>query len=513
MVKTSLTPDLKHLEEQWNTHDPLEQEFARCAASPQYFATRYVYTFDETDKSSKLYPGYPYLMKKVIPEILREGNAYWPKSQRMVITISFCMVDLWLWLFAKGENIYWTSRNERAVDNGGENSDWNSVAGKMRYMYDRLPTWLKTMALGKAYHSKFLWKKGSIRNLFNDNLITLEAPTSSAGVGIGVTRARVDEAANVVNMATIHVNLAMSCKNDRHYISYPLGANNFFADLHFKEGHYDFRKVEVHWKENPNYTKMWYEEQRTRLTDFFIAQRLDISFKESAVGMVWGKFNRDRNVGEVPYIPDIPVYLWWDFGFVDSTSVGFVQYLKHGGADGVKLRVFDWLEINFSDYIEVSDALKVKLEKYGIQAKDTKRIQGYGDVHAKQTTTATGITLQEYYESEGFMIVTCDDHETAVVLQTMDKWLGEGWLKIDESCEPFIDAMRYWDWPKDRQGRAKIGVTQPTHSKFSHAGKAAEYGFTMLCMQEDGRESLKKYKEQSQEVRAAVKPFFDPREF
>jgi len=495
----------------WDTHNPLQQEFARCAASPKYFGTHYVYTFDETDKSSKLYPDYPYLTNKVIPEILRDGNAYWPKSQRMVITISFCMVDLWLWLFAEGENIYWTSKNERAVDNGGENSNWNSVAGKIRYMYDRLPTWLKAMALGKAYHSKALWKKGSITNISNGNLISFEAPTSAAGVGQGFTRARIDEAANVVNMETIHVNLTQSCRNDRHYISYPLGANNFFADLHFKEGHYDFRKVEVHWRENPNYDDVWYSEQQTRLTDFFISQRLDISFKESAVGMVWGKFNRDRNVGEVPYIPDIPIYLWWDFGFVDSTSVGFVQYLKHGGADGVKLRVFDWLEINFSDYIEVSDALKEKLRGYGIE--HTKQIQGYGDPQVKQTTVATGITMQEYYESEGFMIETCESHQAAVVLQTMDKWLGKGWLKIDESCEPFIDAMRYWDWPKDRQGRAKIGVTQPTHSKFSHAGKAAEYGFTMLCMQEDGRESLKKYQEQSRAVRAAAKPFFDPKEF
>jgi len=192
-TKTSLTPHLKHLKENWNTHNSLQQEYARCAASPQYFATRYVYTFDETDKSSKLYPGYTYLMKKVIPEILQPGNAYWPKSQRMIITISFCMVDLWLWLFGDGENIYWTSKNERAVDNGGENSNWNSVAGKIRYMYDRLPSWLKAMALGKAYHSKNLWKKGSITNVSNDNLITFEAPISAAGVGQGFTRARIDE--------------------------------------------------------------------------------------------------------------------------------------------------------------------------------------------------------------------------------------------------------------------------------------------------------------------------------
>jgi len=284
--------------------------------------------------------------------------------------------------------------------------------------------------------------------------------------------------------------------------------------LHFKKGHYDFRQVKVHWRENPNYDDTWYQEQQKRLTGFFIAQRLDISFEESAVGKVWNKFNYRDNVGDVEFLEDLPIFLWWDFGFVDSTSVGFVQFLKHGGDDGVKLRVFDWLELDYSDYIDVSIALRKMLVGYGVQEEDTKRIQGYGDPQVKVRTIASGITLQEYYESEGFSIEHCDPHETAVVLETIDHWLGEGWIKIDGNrCEPFIDAMRYWEWPKDRQDRPKPGATQPRHDRFSHAGKSAEYGFTMTCMQEDGTESMKKYQEQSRQVKAAAKPFFDPKEF
>ncbi len=472
-----------------------------------------MFTFDETDKSSKLYPDYPYLKKRVIPEILKPGNAYWPKSQRMIVTISFCVVDLWLWLFGSGENIYWTSKNERSVDNGGENSDWNSIAGKMRYMYDRLPSWLTTMALGKAYHSKVMWKKGSIRNVKNDNLIKLEAPTSAAGVGEGYSRARVDEAANVAYLETINANLAMSCRNDTHYISYPDGRNNYFAELHFTKKHYGFRKVPIHWKENPNYTEAWYVEQKKRLTPFFISQRLDISFEQSAKGKVWDKFNHGDNVGDVEFLEGVPIVLWWDFGFVDSTSVGFVQFLENGDPDGVKLRVFDWLEMDYSDYIDVSIALKSMLAKYGVDEKNTNRIQGYGDPQVKTTTIATGITLQEYYESEGFMIEHCDPHESAVSLQTIDTWLEKGWIKMDGNrCAPLVDAMRYWEWPKDRQNRPKPGATQPRHDKFSHAGKAAEYGFTMTCMS-GGGVTIKEFMEKSREVKRQSKPIFNPREF
>ena len=107
----------------------------------------------------------------------------------MLITISFCVEHVWELLFTDGSNILWIGKSERAVDNGGAFSDWNSAFGKMRVMYDKLPGFLKEMALGKAYHSKDLWKFKRIRNPRNDNGIRGEAPTPSAGGGEGCTRA------------------------------------------------------------------------------------------------------------------------------------------------------------------------------------------------------------------------------------------------------------------------------------------------------------------------------------
>ena len=158
-------------DQDWKKLTQREKEFAWCAVSPFYFGTHYVFTFDEMDGKSKLYPAYPYLKDHVIPQILKPGNAFWPKSQRMIITISFCMVDLWLWLFQEGENIYWTSKNDRSTDNGGENIDWNSIAGKTRFMFDRRPVWLRKMALCRALHSRGSWIKGSSRNPKNGTII------------------------------------------------------------------------------------------------------------------------------------------------------------------------------------------------------------------------------------------------------------------------------------------------------------------------------------------------------
>ncbi len=508
---------LKDFKEDWNELSGNHQEFAKCGIDPHYFITKYVRTFDENDGESKLYPDFDYLREKVIPEILKEGNAYWPKSQRMLITISFCAVDLWLWLFREGENIYWTSKNERAVDNGGENANWNSVSGKIRFMYDRLPGWLKEMALGKALHSKFMWKKGSMKNPKNDNLITFEAPISAAGVGQGFTRARIDEAANVVYMETIHVNLTMSCRNNRHYISYPLGRTNFFAKLHFTPKHFDFRMVEVHWRENPTYDEEWYEQQMKRLTPFYIAQRLDISFEESAEGKVWEKFNYSVNVGEFEFVEGVPVYLFWDYGFKDYTSVGFACRM-----DQTRLRIFDWYQANFKGYRDIAKSVREILNKYGFEfrasGKDSEgfdkyelkagHIQMYGDPSAK-ARRETGPTLQDQYEEQGLPVETCDSHNSIVVLDKIDDAFKKENIEIDERAEAIIESARYWEWPKDRQGNPKPGVTQPAHDQFSHAGKALEYGFFMTMMESESSEAIKDYSRQSAMVKEDAKPILD----
>jgi len=508
---------LKELSEDWNTLDGNQQDWVRCATDAHYFITRYVYTFDEVDGSEKLYPDYPYLRERVIPRILKKGNAYWPKSQRMLITISFCAVDLWLWLFQPGEIIYWTSKNERAVDNGGENSNWNSVAGKIRFMYERLPDWLKEQCLGTAIHSKFMWKKGTIKNPSNDNIITLEAPTAAAGVGIGVTRARVDEAVNVDNMETIHTNLSQSCRENRHYISYPDGRGNFFATLHFTPGHFDFEQVEVRYNENPNYDAKWRKLQEKRLTPFFIAQRIDISFEDSAQGRVWEKFSV-KNIGQFEFVSAVEVYLFWDFGWKDFTSVGFVCRISE-----TRLRIFDWLQVNYKGYREIALMLRKKLSELGFQFLATGQdsegfdtfvlnagtIQSFGDPSVKARRESESLTLQEKYEEQGFPIELCDSHNTIVVLDKIDDAFERQNIEVDEQCEPIIDAGRYWEWPKDRQGVPKPGATQPAHSEFSHAGKALEYGFVMTLMNTGASDSLKKYQKQSQAVKSVARPILD----
>jgi hypothetical protein len=332
--------------------------------------------------------------------------------------------------------------------------------------------------LGRRYHSSELINYMAATNPKSGNVIVGHAPTMSCGTGEGYTIALVDETASVYNMNAIHTNLTQSCRDNKNYVSFPLGRNNKFAHIHFKRNHFGFEQVEIDWSMNPRYTQEWYDRQVTKMTDFEIAQRLNRSFEESAVGKVFDKFDYTRNVQEVAYLPEFPICHFWDYGFADATSVVFTQLDRVNNV----LRIFDGFENNFSDYVENAASFKAIVIR--TKTLDTvSMMQGYGDPAGKARSQDMGVSLTDRYLNEfGISIISCDTHETKATIDEINKWFGELRIIIDPKCEALIDCMRYWEWPKDTQGNPKAGATQPRHDKYSHAGKALEYGFTMLCM-------------------------------
>ncbi len=228
-----------------------------------------------------------------------------------------------------------------------------------------------------------------------------------------------------------------------------------------------------------------------------------MSFEESTQGKVWKQFSQGKHVKPTPYLPELPVYLIWDFGFKDATSVGLTQ------RQGDKFRIFDWVELTRSNYRKVSTTLRNKLRQYDIYFERVgtdaegfalygskfgcNQIISYGDRQIKSTEPRTGENMQKYYEEQGFRIEACDWHETITVLDKIDDAFEKDLIQIAPIAEAIIDACLYWGWPEDRKGNPKPGVTQPSHSLYSHAGKALEYGWTMLFLRESAKDAMQKY--------------------
>jgi len=235
-------------------------------------------------------------------------------------------------------------------------------------------------------------------------------------------------------------------------------------------------------------------------------------------GKVWEKFNFNVNVSaKFKFIEGVPVYLFWDYGFKDYTSVGFACRI-----DKSRLRIFDWYQANFKGYRDIAKDVRSVLNNYGFEfltdGQDSEgfdkfilkagHIQMYGDPSAK-ARRETGPTLQERYEEQGLPIEICDTHNTISTLDKIDDAFERGNIEINENAEAIIDSCRYWEWPKDKQGNSKPGVTQPAHDNFSHAGKALEYGYVMTMMEESSSEAIKEYSRKSTMVKQDAKPILD----
>ncbi len=498
----------------------VERELAQCEYDPFYFVRKYIVTFDEADVEMpwKSFPDYTEIpdgtpdwlkerwtmwsyLQAYTDKIITPGDKYWLKSQRMLVTILFCAMFVYWLLFENGFNGFVTSK-PGAVD-AGSKGGWNSLFGKMRSMFDRLPGWLIESQMGKTYHSSDVFNYMAGRNELRGNVIIGQSPTENAGVGEGFSIAVVDEVASIYDMHQIHTNLTQSCISNKNYISFPRGQGNKFADIHFHPGHFGFEKVVVSWRENPRYTQGWYDKLPDRMSKFEISQRIDMSFEESTQGKVWKAFSEGQNVKPTPYLKELPVYLIWDFGFKDATSIGLCQ------RQGDKFRIFDWLEMSLSNYRKISMALRRKLKQYDIyferDGSDSEGFPkwkkkfgsnvliGYGDAQVKSADQLGGKTIQDSYAEQGFRIEACDHHDTIVVLDKIDDAFEKGLIEIDPGAEAIRDACQYWGWPEDRQGNPKQGATQPAHTAYSHAGKALEYGWTMIFMHESAKEAMQKY--------------------
>lgn len=463
-----------------------EEQIVKESRDVFFFATNCIYTKNEDSNSIEKFPPFPYFKDVVFPNFKMPGNCLWEKSRRVLMSIAACVYYFHQWLIAEFFMGGITSRSQSKVDDGGGHSTWDSLFGKMRFFYDRLAEhhpYVIEHYLGRVYDSAYLFRKLSLQNPKTNSTIIGEAPTPNCLTGGGFGIVLVDEAARVPNMVSIHSNLILAGLNV-HYISYPNGPTGTFYKIRSTEGNFGFRILRIHFSMRPDRTEEWYEEQKKKMTKTEVGMLLDISYSMSAEAKVFPSFMIDgegANVKTKLGIQIDDVRLWWDFGSVDATAVLFVQVTREERDKEFVLcvRVRDVVKLDHTNYEEVSQAVKAKLKKHGFKGK-TESIPCVGDQQINQTMVDSGLTLASRYKGQGFIIHAAPHHETRSVLDQCDLMMKNGQVFVHAECVSVIDSFTGWEWPKNRDGSLKPGVTQPEHSEHSHVGKAFEYGMADL---------------------------------
>lgn len=460
-----------------------EDALRKAEIDAWFFVSNFVSTYDESCAKVRRFPRWDFLRDIVFPKLHAPGNRLWEKAQRMGLTISVCAYFFWAFMTQRNWSGWMTSRKDEKVDDSKHT--WDSLFGKIRFYYDNMLReypWVVEHFMGSAVQSDRVFSHMRAENAARGSYIYGEAPVENAPTGGGYVKAFVDETALVPQMYRIHGNLMFACPNGTHYVSYPDGMNNHFAVVRHTSGHFGFEIVTIPYHFRPEHDPAWLEAQRRSLTEDDFGRRVMISYSTSVRGRVWPRFSRDRNTINSLRIDPYSLMLWFDFGFVDATSVGIVQVTAtdFGGEVKSMVLVKDWLEVNFTAYDKVARMLRDKLATYGIT--DTTRLRCIGDPQVKQRSVATGKSIHDQYSDVGFVIEAAPQHDTKATLDEIDKWMSEGRVVIDSDCILFIETCENWKWPSDARGNIISSATQPEHSRYSHAGKAFEYGFAALFM-------------------------------
>lgn len=260
----------------------------------------------------------------------------------------------WLWmalflhglLFEDQSSFFATSRREQEVDDGGSGSTTDSLIGKLRFMFNALPDFLRLdpEEAADALQFKFL----SVTHVRTQSYLKGEAATSKIGRGGSYTVGLLDEFAHVEQSesAWASADEAITCPI---MSSTPYGEDNKFADVRNKLAHPQsqldhevrsrFLAHRSHWSEHPIYaralrhdadgrlTSPWYRQACSTKTPEKAAQEYDIAYAGSLPGRFFPEFSRGIHVPPEP-IPLLTAYWFYlsaDHGLSDTEVWGLWQ--------------------------------------------------------------------------------------------------------------------------------------------------------------------------------------------
>lgn len=441
--------------------DQIYDEYWRCYESPAHFATNYCYTLDIETSEERLFPDYPYI-REFLEENKYPHNEHIEKSRQMIVSWAFMALFLHDITFKNNIANFITSRKEALVDDGGSESTPHSLMGRIRFMWERLPEWLK-MPLDISYLR--------IKNPVTQSFIIGESSNPNAGRSGTWYRALMDEAALIPRSDSVFSSIKQACKNGLYMNSTPYGRGNVFARIRFaKNG--TFKRRTLHWKKHPERDETWYILQKSDMTDDQVARELDISYEKSVHGQIYHMFDHDKQAGSFPYEPDLPMYRGWDFGVGAPVAILWIQERPVPKQPFPEIRIFD--EHEEGGHTPPYFAKLVKDKPYKLMTEQgnwtPKDATDFGDPAGKQRE----INLKSWVSwlrEEGIFIKVKHGQRKLDTMTAGQRIMP--YVRVDDRCTRFLECISSYKHPTDDQGN--IISDNYEDNEFTHIMKAFEY--------------------------------------
>ncbi len=182
------------------------------------------------------------------------------------------------------------------------------------------------------------------------------------------------------------------------------------------------------------------------------------------VGTVYDEWDMIKNFVSVPYNPQLPLHLTFDFGVNDPTAIWWIQ--PHMG------------EYRVIDYYEVSDA-NVEHFVQLIRSKPYKKWDfACGDPAGKQRSITTNTAVIDEYAKHGIYIRTKDGVRIPEQIRITHKYIKS--LFVDKKLDRARECILNYKYPEKSESLSNQSNEIPLHDQFSHAMRALEYYFVNI---------------------------------
>lgn len=257
----------------------IREEYIKCAQDPAHFMKKYCYIQNPV-RGRVVFNLYPF-QGKVLN--LWKDNPYSIvlKSRQLGISTLAAGYSLWLMIFHKDKNVLCLATKQETAKN---------MVTKVKFMFDNLPSWLKTPADEN--------NKLALR-LSNGSQIKAVSAASDSGRSEAVSLLIVDEAAFIENIDHIWASAqqTLATGGGAIVLSTPFGTGNWFHQTWVKAEAQEnqFLPIKLPWFVHPDRDELWRKKQDELLGDpRLAAQECDCDFSTS---------------GDVVYFPEHIEYM------------------------------------------------------------------------------------------------------------------------------------------------------------------------------------------------------------
>lgn len=266
------------------TAEAQKEELIKCMAGLDgewYWFTHYFYTSNKEGVGKDIFPDWEYLYD-TLKTILEGGNILIEKSRQMMLSWLLCGHYLHQVQFNPQWSGFCTSRNERLVDDGGENATVRSIFGRILFGWRNQPDWMRQPL-------KFAHLKISNASEDMDGVIMGESANSRTGSGLAATIFWADEMAFIPRSEDVHSALMGATYDALVYVSTSNLTGNAFHRLR-SDPDSGFKVVRLLWNLRPDRDQEWYNRKVKGMSPLQKAKEIDIEYEITTEAHIYPRF-------------------------------------------------------------------------------------------------------------------------------------------------------------------------------------------------------------------------------